>query len=175
SVEHAKRYTTLGMATDQGKSSGVNGLALLAKATGRTISETGTTTFRPPFTPVTIGAIAGHERGKAFRPSRYTPTHDWAAAQGAVFVEVGQWYRAQWYPKPGEKDWLESVSREAKTVRSAVGVCDVSTLGKIEITGPDSGRLLDLVYANAMSSLKVGRVRYGVMLREDGHVFDDGT
>ena len=175
SAEHAKRYTTLGMATDQGKNSGVNGLALLAKATNRTISETGTTTFRPPYTPVAIGAIAGHERGKEFRPSRHTPTHAWAAEQGAVFVEVGQWYRAQWYRNPGETDWLESVNREARTVRSAVGVCDVSTLGKIEVTGPDAGRLLDLVYANAMSTLKVGRMRYGVMLREDGHVMDDGT
>ena len=175
SAEHAKRYTTLGMATDQGKNSGVNGLALLAKATDRTISETGTTTFRPPFTPVAIGAIAGHERGKEFRPSRYTPTHAWAAEQGAVFVEVGPWYRAQWYPKSGERDWLESVNREARTVRSAVGVCDVSTLGKVEVTGPDAGRLLDLVYANGMSGLKVGRMRYGVMLREDGHVLDDGT
>lgn len=175
SVEHLKRYTTLGMATDQGKSSGVNGLALLAEATNRTIAETGTTTYRPPFTPVAIGAIAGYERGKEFRPSRYTPTHDWAAERDAVFVEVGQWYRAQWYPRRGEKDWLESVNREATAVRTAVGICDVSTLGKIEVTGPDSGRLLDLVYANAMSGLKVGRVRYGVMLREDGHVFDDGT
>ena len=175
SVEHLKRYTTLGMATDQGKNSGVNGLALLAEATNRTIAETGTTTYRPPFTPVAIGAIAGSERGKEFRPSRYTPTHAWAAERGAVFVEVGQWYRAQWYPRAGETDWLESVNREAVAVRSAVGVCDVSTLGKIEVTGLDAGRLLDLVYANAMSSLKVGRVRYGVMLREDGHVFDDGT
>lgn len=175
SVEHVKRYTTLGMATDQGKNSGVNGLALLAKATNRTIGETGTTTFRPPFTPVPIGAIAGYEHGRTFRPSRLTPTHTWAAEQGAVFVEVGQWYRAQWYSRPGERNWLESVNREAQAVRSAVGVCDVSTLGKIEVTGPDSGRLLDFVYANSMSTLKVGRVRYGVMLREDGHVFDDGT
>ena len=175
SAEHAKRYTTLGMATDQGKNSGVNGLALLAKMTDRTIAETGTTTFRPPFTPVAIGAIAGHERGKEFRPSRHTPTHAWAAEQGAVFVEVGQWYRAQWYPKPGEREWLESVNREARAVRSAVGVCDVSTLGKVEVMGPDAGRLLDLLYANTMSNLKVGRMRYGVMLREDGHVLDDGT
>lgn len=175
SAEHAKRYTTLGMATDQGKNSGVNGLALLAKATGRTISETGTTTFRPPYTPVAIGAVAGHERGKAFRPSRHTPTHAWAAERGAVFVEVGQWYRAQWYPKAGETSWLQSVNREARTVRSAVGVCDVSTLGKIEVCGPDAGRFLDFVYTNAMSTLKVGRMRYGLMLREDGHVMDDGT
>jgi methylglutamate dehydrogenase subunit C len=175
SAEHAKRYTTLGMATDQGKNSGVNGLALLAKVTDRTIAETGTTTFRPPFTPVAIGAIAGHERGREFRPSRHTPTHAWAAEQGAVFVEVGQWYRAQWYPKPGERDWLESVNREARAVRSAVGVCDVSTLGKVEVMGPDAGRLLDLIYANTMSTLKVGRMRYGLMLREDGHVLDDGT
>ncbi len=175
SVEHAKRYTTLGMATDQGKSSGVNGLAILADVTGRTIAETGTTTFRPPFTPVAIAAIAGHERGKAYRPSRRTPTHAWAAEQNAVFVEVGRWYRAQWYPRAGEGDWLESVNREVRTVRSAVGVCDVSTLGKIEVVGPDAGRFLDFVYANTMSTLKVGKMRYGVMLREDGNVLDDGT
>jgi len=175
SVEHAKRYTTLGMATDQGKSSGVNGLAILADVTGRTIAETGTTTFRPPFTPVSIGAIAGRDVGKAFRPTRLTPTHEWASELNAVFVEVGQWLRAQWYPKPGETDWRDSVNREVRTVRSAVGVCDVSTLGKIEVTGPDAGRLLDFVYANTVSTLKVGRMRYCLMLREDGHVFDDGT
>ena len=175
SVEHAKRYTTLGMATDQGKSSGVNGLALLAEATNRTIAETGTTTFRPPFTPVALGAIAGRERGKDFRPARLTPTHAWAAEQGAVFVEVGQWYRAQWYPQRGETEWRQSVDREVLAVRNAVGVCDVTTLGKIEVTGPDSARFLDFVYANAISTLKVGRVRYGLMLREDGLAFDDGT
>jgi sarcosine oxidase subunit alpha len=174
-AEHAKRYTTLGMATDQGKSSGVNGLAILAKATGRTIAETGTTSFRPPYTPVAIGAMAGHERGKAFRPSRLTPTHAWAEDRGAVLVEVGQWNRAQWYPKAGETHWFESVNREVRAVRSAVGVCDVSTLGKIEVTGPDAGCFLDFVYANTMSTLEVGRMRYGVMLREDGHVMDDGT
>ncbi|PZN16711.1 MAG: sarcosine oxidase subunit alpha [Proteobacteria bacterium] len=175
SVEHAKRYTTLGMATDQGKSSGVNGLAILADVTGRTIAETGTTTFRPPYTPVAIGAIAGRDVGKAFRPTRLTPTHEWASEQNAVFVEVGQWLRAQWYPKLGETDWRESVNREVRTVRSAVGVCDVSTLGKIEVIGPDAERLLDFVYANTISTLKVGRMRYGLMLREDGHVLDDGT
>ncbi len=175
SVEHTKRYTTLGMSTDQGKSSGVNGLALLAAATNRTIAETGTTTFRPPFTPVAMGVITGRERGKDFRPSRHTPTHAWAAEQGAVFVEVGPWYRAQWYPKAGETEWRQSVDREVLAVRNAVGVCDVTTLGKIEVTGPDSARFLDFVYANAISSLKVGRVRYGLMLREDGLAFDDGT
>ena len=175
SVEHAKRYTTLGMATDQGKSSGVNGLAILADVTGRTIAETGTTTFRPPYTAVAFGAIAGRETGKALRPTRLTPTHQWAAERNAVFVEVGQWLRAQWYPRPGEADWRESVNREVRAVRSTVGVCDVSTLGKIEVMGPDAGRLLDFVYANTVSTLKVGRMRYGLMLREDGHVMDDGT
>ncbi|MGE3064677.1 MAG: sarcosine oxidase subunit alpha family protein [Vicinamibacterales bacterium] len=174
-AEHAKRYTTLGMATDQGKTSGVNGIAALAAVNRDTIARTGTTVYRPPYTPVAIGAIAGHERGRMFRPSRLTPTNDWAREQGAVFVEVGAWYRAQWYPKPNETDWLQSVSREAAAVRASVGVCDVSTLGKIEVTGPDAGRMLDFIYANTFSTLPVGKVRYGVMLREDGHVLDDGT
>ncbi len=174
-VEHLKRYTTLGMATDQGKTSNVNGLALMAEASERSIAETGTTTFRPPFTPVAIGALAGHHRGKDFKPVRRTATHDWAAEQGAVFVEAGLWLRAQYFPRPGETDWLAAATREARTVREAVGVCDVSTLGKIDVQGPDAAVLLDRVYANAFASLPVGRVRYGVMLREDGMVMDDGT
>jgi sarcosine oxidase subunit alpha len=175
SVEHVKRYTTLGMATDQGKTANVTGLAILAEVAGRSIPGTGTTIFRPPWTPVAIGVIAGHHRGKAFRPTRHTPTHAWAAAQGASFVEVGPWLRAQWYARPGETDWQASVNREVAAARSAAGICDVSTLGKIEVVGPGAAALLDLAYANTISTLAVGRIRYGLMLREDGFVMDDGT
>jgi heterotetrameric sarcosine oxidase alpha subunit len=175
SVEHLKRYTTLGMAADQGKTSNVTGLALMAELTARSIPQTGTTTFRPPFAPVAIGAIAGHHRGKEFRPTRLPPSHRWAQEQGAVFVETGYWLRAQWYPKPGESDWLESVSREVRTVRSGVGVCDVSTLGKIDVQGPDAAEFLNRIYTNTWTNLAVGRARYGLMLREDGFVLDDGT
>jgi sarcosine oxidase subunit alpha len=174
-VEHLKRYTTLGMATDQGKTSNVNGLALMAELSARSIAETGTTTFRPPYTPVAIGALAGPHRGKSFRPTRLTPTHAWAAEQGAVFVETGLWLRAQYFPRAGEADWLATVTREARTVRETVGFCDVTTLGKIDIQGPDAAALLDRVYVNTFSTLKVGRARYGLMLREDGIVMDDGT
>jgi len=175
SVEHLKRYTTLGMATDQGKTANVNGLAVMAALTGQGIAQTGTTMFRPPWTPVAIGALAGHHRGQDFRPTRLTPTHDWAKAQGAVFVETGPWLRAQYFPKAGEGDWLTTVTREVQAVRGSVGFCDVSTLGKIDIQGPDAAALLDRVYINMFSTLGVGKARYGVMLREDGFVMDDGT
>jgi len=175
SVEHLKRYTTLGMATDQGKTLSVNGLAILAELTGKTIPATGITTARPPYTPVTLGALAGEHRGKHFKPTRLTPSHDWAKEQGAVFVETGLWLRAQYFPRPGENDWLTTVNREVMTVRSKVGVCDVSTLGKVEVHGSDAGRFLDRVYINMMSTLPVGRARYGAMLREDGIMMDDGT
>jgi methylglutamate dehydrogenase subunit C len=175
SVEHLKRYTTLGMSTDQGKIANVNGLAILAMLTGRSIPDTGTTRFRPPYAPVAIGALAGHHRGKNFRPTRLPPSHGWAIEQGAVFVEAGPWLRAQYYPRDGEGDWLAAVTREVQTVRAAVGFCDVSTLGKIEVQGRDAGAFLDRLYINTMSTLAVGRVRYGVMLREDGFVLDDGT
>jgi sarcosine oxidase subunit alpha len=174
-VEHLKRYTTHGMATDQGKTGGVVGMAVMAKLTGRTMAETGTTMFRPPYTPVALGALAGHHRGRDYRPVRLTPSHLWASEQGAVWIETGAWLRAQWFPKPGESDWLQSVNREVQAVRTNVGMCDVSTLGKIEIVGPDAGALLDLLYTGTFSTLPVGRMRYGVMLREDGFVFDDGT
>ncbi len=173
-VEHLKRYTTLGMATDQGKTANVNGLALMAAATGKGISETGTTRFRPPYTPVAIGALAGAHRGKHFKPTRKTPTHDWAAGKGAIFVETGLWLRAQYFPKPGE-DWLAAASREVAAVRGGVGFCDVTTLGKIDIFGPDAAKFLECVYANSWTNLPVGRARYGLMLREDGFVMDDGT
>jgi sarcosine oxidase subunit alpha len=174
-VEHLKRYTTLGMASDQGKTSNLPGLALMAELTGRSIPQTGTTVFRPPYTPVSIGALAGYHRGKDFRPARLTPMHGWAEDQGAVFVEAGMWLRAQYFPRPGERDWLETVSREVRTVRGAVGICDVSTLGKIDIQGGDAAEFLERVYVNAWKSLAVGRARYGLMLREDGFVMDDGT
>ncbi|RWB73482.1 MAG: sarcosine oxidase subunit alpha [Mesorhizobium sp.] len=175
SVEHLKRYTTLGMATDQGKTSNVAGLAIMAAVSGKSIPETGTTIYRPPYVPVAIGAFAGHHRDENFHATRLTPSHHWAAEQGAIFVDTGLWKRAQWYPRPGEKDWLESVTREVKAVRGGVGFCDVSTLGKIDVHGPDAGAFLDRVYINAFSSLAVGKARYGLMLREDGIVYDDGT
>jgi glycine cleavage system aminomethyltransferase T/NADPH-dependent 2,4-dienoyl-CoA reductase/sulfur reductase-like enzyme len=174
-VEHLKRYTTLGMATDQGKTANVNGLALMAGFDGKTIAQTGTTRFRPPYTPVAIGALAGPHRGKHFKPHRLTPTHDWAAARNAVFVEAGMWLRAQYFPKPGETDWLQTVSREVAAVRNHVGICDVTTLGKIDLQGPDTARFLECVYTNGWRNLPVGRARYGLMLREDGFVMDDGT
>lgn len=175
SVEHLKRYTTLGMATDQGKTSNVNGLAILAELTGKTIPATGVTAARPPYTPVSLGVLAGEHRDKHFKPTRLTPSHDWAKERGAVFIETGLWLRAQYFPKPGDSDWLTTVCREVNTVRSAVGVCDVSTLGKIEIHGTDAGKFLDRVYINMMSTLGVGKARYGMMLREDGIAMDDGT
>ena len=175
SVEHLKRYTTLGMATDQGKTSNVTGLAIMASLAGQSIAQTGTTIFRPPYTPVAIGALAGHHRGKDFRPTRPTPTHAWAEAAGAIFVETGPWLRAQYFPRPGERDWLETVTREVKAVRAGVGLIDVSTFGKIDLQGRDAGAFLDRVYINNFASLAVGKVRYGAMLREDGIVMDDGT
>jgi sarcosine oxidase subunit alpha len=175
SVEHLKRYTTLGMATDQGKTSNVLGLAVLAEASGKTIPETGTTIFRPPYTPVPIGALAGRARGKDFRPTRLTPSHDWAAENGADFVEAGQWLRAQWFKRPGEKGWRDSVDREVTMTRASVGICDVTTLGKIDIQGRDAARFLNRVYANPFLKVPVGKVRYGLMLRDDGFAYDDGT
>jgi sarcosine oxidase subunit alpha len=174
-VEHLKRYTTLGMATDQGKTANVLGLAIMAEHTQRSIPETGTTIFRPPYTPVPIGAFAGRSRGKEFRPVRLTPSHAWAEAQGAVFVEAGMWLRAQWYPREGETHWRESVDREIKQTRGSVGICDVTTLGKIDIQGRDAAEFLNRVYANGFAKLAVGKVRYGLMLREDGIAMDDGT
>lgn len=175
SVEHLKRYTTLGMATDQGKTGNVVGLAILAEVSGKSVPETGTTVFRPPYVPVALAALAGRSTGKNFHPTRLTPSHDWATEQGAVFIEVGDWLRAQWFPRPGETHWRQSVDREVLATRSGVGVCDVTTLGKIDVQGADAGQFLDRIYANTMSTLPVGRVRYGLMLREDGIAYDDGT
>jgi heterotetrameric sarcosine oxidase alpha subunit len=175
SVEHLKRYTTLGMATDQGKTGNVIGLAVMAELTGQSIPQTGTTIYRPPYTPVAMGVLAGRSSGKDFRPTRLTPSHKWASEQGAVFVEVGMWLRGQWFPRKGETTWRESVDREVLQTRKSVGICDVTTLGKIDIQGTDAGAFLDRVYANTFSTLAVGKVRYGLMLREDGMVMDDGT
>ncbi|MEM7070555.1 MAG: sarcosine oxidase subunit alpha family protein [Pseudomonadota bacterium] len=174
-VEHAKRYTTLGMATDQGKNSNIIGIAALTEATGRAIPEVGTTIYRPPYTPVSIAALTGRTKALHYRPYRLTPTHQWAIEQNAVFVESGQWLRAQWFCQKGEKTWRESVDREVIATRKSLGVCDVSTLGKIDIKGKDSAKLLDIVYVNNFSSLPIGKVRYGLMLREDATVMDDGT
>ncbi|TVS00613.1 MAG: sarcosine oxidase subunit alpha, partial [Rhodobacteraceae bacterium] len=174
-VEHLKRYTTLGMATDQGKTSNMGGLAVMAEMTGQTIAQTGTTMFRPPYTPVAMGVLAGRSTGADFRPRRLTPSHHWADEQGAVFVEVGQWLRAQWFPRPGETKWRESVDREVRATRGSVGVCDVTTLGKIDVQGRDAAAFLNRIYCNGFAKLAVGRVRYGLMLREDGIAFDDGT
>ncbi|WP_417206575.1 sarcosine oxidase subunit alpha family protein [Antarctobacter sp.] len=175
SVEHMKRYTTQGMATDQGKSSNVSALAILADATGRDIPETGTTTFRPPYVPVPIAAMGAGAQGTGFAPQRFTTSHEASVARGAPMIEAGLWYRPSYFPKPGETTWRESCDREVKMVREAVGICDVSTLGKIDLQGRDVGAFLDFVYSNTFSTLKPGRVRYGLMLREDGHVMDDGT
>ncbi|MCX7888707.1 MAG: sarcosine oxidase subunit alpha family protein [Rhodobacteraceae bacterium] len=175
SVEHMKRYTTQGMAPDQGKTSNVAALAILADATGRTIPETGTTTFRPPYAPVSIAAMGAGAQGKGFLPQRFTTSHKAAVERGAPMIEAGMWYRASYFPRPGERTWRESCDREVRAVRTRVGVADVSTLGKIDIQGADAPRFLDFVYTNTFSTLPVGRVRYGVMLREDGMVLDDGT
>ncbi len=175
SVEHLKRYTTLGMATDQGKTSNIPALAIMAECTGKTIPQTGTTIFRPPYTPIPMGALAGRARGKNFRPTRLTPSHIWAKENGATFVEVGNWMRAQWFARPGEKGWRDSVDREVEMTRASVGICDVTTLGKIDIQGKDAAEFLNHIYTNAFLKLPVGKVRYGLMLREDGIAYDDGT
>ncbi|MGR3623388.1 sarcosine oxidase subunit alpha family protein [Pseudophaeobacter sp.] len=175
SVEHLKRYTTLGMATDQGKTSNMLGLAVMAELTGKSIPETGTTIFRPPYTPVPMSTMAGRATGKHFHPTRKTPSHVWAEEQGAVFTEVGDWLRAQWFPRKGETHWRQSVDREVLQTRKSVGVCDVTTLGKIDVQGRDAASFLNKIYANGFAKLPVGKVRYGLMLREDGIAYDDGT
>jgi sarcosine oxidase subunit alpha len=173
SAEHLKRYTTLGMATDQGKTSNVPGLAIMADAAGQAIDEVGTTRFRPPFAPVTLGAIAAERYGD-IRPERLTPMHDWHVARGAVMYGAGLWHRPMIYGEPGETV-EQAYVREARAVRAGVGIVDVSTLGKIAVQGPDAAAFLDRVYTNVFSTLPVGRARYGLMLREDGIALDDGT
>ena len=178
SVEHLKRYTTLGMGTDQGRTSNINGLALLARARGAPIPEVGHTTYRPPYAPVTLGLIAGEETGSHLAPVRETPMHDWHAAKlrgvERGLRPVGLWLRPHSYPRDGETT-LEASWREAVHVREAVGVVDVSTLGKIELEGNDVAEFLERMYVNRWRTLRAGRSRYGLMLREDGHVLDDGT
>ncbi len=174
SVEHVKRYTTLGMGTDQGKTGNVSGLALLARELGAAIAEVGTTTFRPPYTAVTFGALAGRDGGALADPVRKTPMHSWHQRFGAVFEDVGQWQRPWYYPRRGE-GMREAVDRECLATRNAVGVLDATTLGKIDIQGRDAVKLLNRVYTNAWDKLEVGRCRYGLMLGEDGMVIDDGV
>jgi sarcosine oxidase subunit alpha len=174
SIEHVKRFTTNGMATDQGKTSNLHGLAIAAEALGRAVPEVGLTTFRPPYTPVTFGAVVGQARGHLFDPVRRTAIHPWAEAAGAVFEDVGQWKRAWYFPRSGE-DMRAAVDRECVTVRQAAGIFDASTLGKIEVVGPDAAEFLELLYTNPWKKLGVGRCRYGVMLREDGFIHDDGV
>ncbi|WP_299966977.1 sarcosine oxidase subunit alpha family protein [uncultured Roseobacter sp.] len=175
SVEHMKRYTTQGMATDQGKTSNVAALAVLAEVTGREIPETGTTTFRPPYTTVSVAAFGAGGQGAGFAPERRITSHGAAVARGAPMIEAGLWRRHSYFPQTQENHWRQSCDREVAYVRQAVGVCDVSTLGKIDVQGPDAAAFLDVVYSNRMSTLAPGRVRYGLMLREDGFVMDDGT
>ncbi len=175
SVEHMKRYTTQGMAPDQGKSSNVAALAVLAEATGQGIPATGTTTYRPPYVPVSIAAMGAGGRAEGFAPQRFLTSDALSRRMGAPMIEAGLWYRPSYFPRDGESDWRSACDREVRMVRAAVGVCDVSTLGKIDVQGPDAGRFLDFLYTNVMSSLAEGRARYGLMLREDGFVMDDGT
>jgi sarcosine oxidase subunit alpha len=174
SIEHVKRYTTNGMATDQGKTSNINALAIVAAASNRAIPEVGLTTFRQPYTPVTFGTLAGASRGEIFDPVRTTPIHGWAESAGAVFEDVGQWKRARFFPRAGE-DMHAAVARECRAVREHAGVFDASTLGKIEVVGPDAAEFLERMYVNAWAKLEPGRCRYGILLNEAGFVIDDGV
>lgn len=174
SVEHVKRYTALGFGTDQGKLGNINGLAILSKALGQHIAETGTTIFRPSYTPTTFGAIAGRDVNQLFDPERYTAVHRWHQEHGAKWEDVGQWKRPWYFPLRGES-MHEAVNRECLAVRKSVGMLDASTLGKIDIQGPDAAQFLNRIYTNAFLKLAPGKCRYGVMLKEDGMVFDDGV
>jgi sarcosine oxidase, subunit alpha len=174
SIEHIKRYTTTGMATDQGKTSSLHALGIVAQALGKSIPEVGLTTFRMPYTPVTFGALAGYARGELFDPVRNTPSHEWALEHDAVFEDVGLWRRARYFPHPGE-DMHQAVARECLNVRASCGMLDASTLGKIEVVGPDAATFLDRLYVNSWSKLAPGRTRYGLLLREDGFIIDDGV
>jgi len=174
SVEHLKRYTTLGMGTDQGKTSNINGLAILAEINAAQIPAVGTTTFRPPYSPITLGTLAGTEIGPHFDPVRTSAMHAWHQHAGARFINAGLWKRPQLYPRSGESD-LQTINREALAVRRGVGLVDVSTLGKIDIKGPDAKVFLERIYVNRWQNLATGKARYGLMLREDGMILDDGT
>lgn len=174
SIEHVKRYTTTGMATDQGKTSNINGLTIAADAVGKPVPAVGLTTFRPPYTPVTFGALAHARRGPLFDVTRRAPMDEWAEAQGAVFEPVGQWRRARYFPRAGE-DMAAAVARECTVTRRSLGIMDASTLGKIEVVGPDAAAFVDRMYAGPFETLAVGRCRYGLLLGEDGFILDDGV
>ena len=174
SIEHVKRYTTTGMATDQGKTSNLNALGIVARELGVAVPAVGLTTFRPPYTPVTFGTLAGASRGALFDPIRTTALHARAEAEGAVFEDVGTWKRARFFPHPGE-DMEQAVGRECRATRASVGLFDASTLGKIEVVGPDAAEFLGRIYVNAFAKLQPGRCRYGLMLGENGFVMDDGV
>jgi sarcosine oxidase subunit alpha len=173
-VEHVKRYTSLGTANDQGKTSGVNAIGVIAEALGGSLGEIGTTAYRAPYTPIAFAALAGRERGELFDPERTTSIHSWHVAHGAEFEDVGQWKRPWYYPQPGE-DMDRAVARECRAAREGVAFMDASTLGKIEIRGADAGEFLNRVYTNAFKKLKPGTARYGVMCKPDGMIFDDGV
>ena len=174
SVEHLKRYTTTGMGTDQGKTSNLNALTVMSEIRGIPVPEVGTTTFRPPFTPLTFGSIVGHDRRQLFLQTRKTPMHDWHHQHGAVFEDVGDWKRPRYFPRAGET-MHDAVQRECIAVRKSCGILDASTLGKIDLVGRDCVRLLNMLYTNDWSKLAPGRCRYGLMLHEHGMVFDDGV
>jgi sarcosine oxidase, subunit alpha len=174
SVEHVKRYTALGMGPDQGKTGNIPGMAVLGQALDQPIADVGTTTFRPPFTPVTYGALAGRDIGEFSDPARQTAMHHWHEAAGALFEDVGQWKRPWYYPKPGET-MQDALNRECLAARNAIGILDASTLGKIDIQGPDAAEFINRIYTNAWMKLGVGKCRYGLMLGEDGMVMDDGV
>jgi sarcosine oxidase subunit alpha len=174
SIEHVKRYTALGFGTDQGKLGNINGMAVAAQSLNKTIAETGTTIFRPSYTPTTFGAIAGRDTDSLFDPIRYTAMQSWHEANGALFEDVGQWKRPWYFPKPGET-MQQTLDRECLATRNSVGILDASTLGKIDIQGKDAREFLNRVYTNAWSKLAVGKCRYGLMLKEDGMIMDDGV
>ena len=175
SVEHLKRYTTLGMATDQGKTSNIAGLAVMAEIAGKSVSRLAPPSIAHPTHQQQLARLAAVRVTRPFRPVRLTPSHKWASERGAVFVEVGMWMRAQWYARAGETEWRQSVDREVLATRLSVGVCDVTTLGKIDVQGADAAMFLNRIYCNGFAKLPVGRTRYGLILREDGIVMDDGT
>ena len=174
SVEHLKRFTTLGMATDQGKMGNIIGMALMAEALGKNIHDMGTTTFRPPYTPVSLGALGGRHVDSNFRPIRRTPLHDWNLSNGAIMTLAGLWQRPWYFPREGEAI-KDAYIREATVARKAVGLCDITSLGKIAVQGPDTTEFLNRIYTNPFAKLSVGKARYGIMLRDDGMVMDDGT
>lgn len=174
SIEHVKRYTALGFGTDQGKLGNINGMAIAAKSLNKSIEETGTTIFRPSYTPTTFGAVAGRDADSLFDPERYTAMHSWHVKNGALFEDVGQWKRPWYYPKAGET-MQQSLDRECLATRNSVGILDASTLGKIDIQGKDAREFLNRVYTNAWTKLAVGKCRYGLMLKEDGMIMDDGV